>query len=87
MEGDPVSLGPSSCKLHIASPLGVGLWSWGDRWTWGYNSFDKSLTHDSMRSAFEASLAADVNFFDTAEVALPSVLCGSVSLLFSACLH
>lgn len=66
MQEAPISVGPSALGLTIASPLGVGLWSWGDRWTWGYGSFDK-YTEDSMQAAYRASIAAGVNFFDTAE--------------------
>jgi len=56
-----VSLGRSELKI---SPLGIGTWSWGDRRTWGYG-----LTHTEadLRAAFETSLAAGINWFDTAE--------------------
>jgi len=45
--------------------VGVGCWQWGDARMWGYG---KSYTRDDVRAAFEASLAAGVRFFDTAEV-------------------
>jgi aryl-alcohol dehydrogenase-like predicted oxidoreductase len=49
-------------------PLGVGTWAWGDRSTWGMGGYDADLTEASIRDAFEASLAAGVVLFDTAEV-------------------
>ncbi|MGD1856382.1 MAG: aldo/keto reductase [Leptolyngbyaceae cyanobacterium] len=45
--------------------LGVGTWSWGDSLFWQYG---KEYGADDVKQAFEASLAAGVNFFDTAEV-------------------
>lgn len=71
MREEPVSIGPPSLGLSAASPMGVGLWSWGDQHTWGYNSFDPQLTEQSMQDAFNASLAAGVHLFDTAEVGDP----------------
>lgn len=45
--------------------LGLGTWQWGDQMVWqygqGYNDRD-------IRAAFDASLEAGINFFDTAEV-------------------
>lgn len=46
-------------------PLGVGTWSWGDSLFWQYG---KAYGASDVRQAFEASLAAGVTFFDTAEV-------------------
>jgi len=48
--------------------LGVGTWAWGDRGTWGMGGYDASLTADSIREAWEASIDAGVTLFDTAEV-------------------
>ena len=45
--------------------LGVGTWAWGDSFFWSYG---KDYTERDLRAAFEASVAAGVNFFDTAEV-------------------
>ncbi len=45
--------------------LGVGTWAWGDSLFWTYG---KDYTEADLQAAFEASLAAGVNFFDTAEV-------------------
>jgi aryl-alcohol dehydrogenase-like predicted oxidoreductase len=44
--------------------MGLGTWAWGDRVIWGYGN---GYTDADLRAAFEASLAAGVNFFDTAE--------------------
>jgi aryl-alcohol dehydrogenase-like predicted oxidoreductase len=49
-------------------PLGVGTWAWGDKSTWGMGGYDADLTEASIREAFDASLAAGVVLFDTAEV-------------------
>jgi aryl-alcohol dehydrogenase-like predicted oxidoreductase len=48
--------------------LGVGTWAWGDRGTWGMGGYDTDLTRDSIQDAWDTSIAAGVNFFDTAEV-------------------
>lgn len=45
--------------------FGVGTWSWGDRLFWGYG---RGYSHSEVRQAFDASLAAGVRFFDTAEI-------------------
>ncbi len=48
--------------------LGVGTWAWGDKSTWGMGGYDSSLTEDTIREAWEASIDAGATFFDTAEV-------------------
>lgn len=45
--------------------LGVGTWAWGDSFFWSYG---KDYTEADLRAAFQASVAAGVNFFDTAEI-------------------
>jgi aryl-alcohol dehydrogenase-like predicted oxidoreductase len=47
------------------SGLGIGVWSWGDTNFWQYGN-----THgkDDVHQAFQASLEAGVNFFDSAEI-------------------
>ncbi len=47
------------------SPLGIGTWSWGERFFWGYGIH---YSEADLQSAFQASLEAGINFFDTAEV-------------------
>ncbi len=57
-----VTLGPKGPEVPA---LGLGTWSWGDSLFWQYGS---AYGIDEVRAAFKASLAAGVNFFDTAEV-------------------
>ena len=45
--------------------LGVGTWAWGDSLFWSYG---KDYTASDLQATFEASIAAGVIFFDTAEV-------------------
>ena len=45
--------------------LGIGVWAWGARGYWGYGS---DYGKPDVEAAFKASLAAGVNFFDTAEL-------------------
>jgi aryl-alcohol dehydrogenase-like predicted oxidoreductase len=52
----------------VVPPLGVGTWAWGDRSTWGMGGYDASITRDTIREAWEASIDAGATFFDTAEV-------------------
>jgi len=56
-----VTLIPSPIQIP---PLGLGAWQWGDRLLWGYG---RDYTDADLRAAFDAALAAGVNFFDTAE--------------------
>jgi len=50
------------------TPMGVGTWAWGDRSTWGMGGYDRSLTVDSIREAWAASIDAGIRLFDTAEI-------------------
>lgn len=59
---DTVPLGTSGIRL---SAVGVGAWSWGDRFYWGYG---KSYGEAEVRGAFDASLKAGVRLIDTAEL-------------------
>ncbi|MBN2390381.1 MAG: aldo/keto reductase [Anaerolineae bacterium] len=47
------------------SPMGIGTWAWGDSVMWGYG---KSYNDADIQAAFDATVAAGINFFDTAEV-------------------
>jgi aryl-alcohol dehydrogenase-like predicted oxidoreductase len=49
-------------------PLGVGTWAWGDKSTWGMGGYDHTLTGESIKEAWDASIDAGVTLFDTAEV-------------------
>lgn len=57
-----VILGPNGPTVPA---LGLGTWSWGDSLFWQYGS---EYGVEDIRSAFNASIAAGVNFLDTAEV-------------------
>ncbi len=52
----------------VIPALGVGTWSWGDRSTWGMGGYDADFTRATIKEAWEASIDAGANFFDTAEI-------------------
>jgi len=56
-----IKLGKTDIKIK---PMGVGAWSWGDRMMW---NFGGSHSEDDIRAAFETSLEAGIDFYDTAE--------------------
>jgi aryl-alcohol dehydrogenase-like predicted oxidoreductase len=58
---DQIHLGSTEIKI---SSLGIGAWSWGDRFFWGYGK-DHNTT--DVQAAIETSLSAGIYFFDTAE--------------------
>ena len=45
------------------SPMGIGTWSWGNQFVWGY---DESMDPE-LQSVFNAAVDAGVNLFDTAD--------------------
>ena len=47
------------------TPLCIGTWAWGDKLFWNYGS---DYGEAQLWEAFEATLDAGINFFDTAEV-------------------
>jgi aryl-alcohol dehydrogenase-like predicted oxidoreductase len=59
---DRLPLGRSGIQV---SPLGLGTWQFGDRFFWGYG---QSHSDSDLQEAFQISLQAGINFFDTAEV-------------------
>jgi len=59
---DVVPLGRTGINISV---LGLGTWQWGDRFFWGYGS---TQDNSDIQAAFQTSLAAGINFFDTAEV-------------------
>lgn len=67
MTASPTSPGTDRTKLALP-PLGVGTWAWGDRSTWGMGGYDSDLSEQTIEGAWDASLAAGVTLFDTAEV-------------------
>ncbi|MEP7289549.1 MAG: aldo/keto reductase [Chloroflexota bacterium] len=60
---DSMALGATD--LHV-SQLGIGTWAWGDRFVWGYGQ--GGYTDEDLKKSFDATLAAGINFFDTAEL-------------------
>jgi aryl-alcohol dehydrogenase-like predicted oxidoreductase len=59
---DQRHLGASGINV---SPLGVGVWSWGDKNFWGYG---QDYNREDVTQAYTACLDAGLNFFDTAEM-------------------
>ncbi len=62
MNEPKISLGKTDIQV---TPLGIGAWSWGDRLFWGFGS---GYGDADCQTAFDASIAAGINFFDTAEI-------------------
>ena len=60
--GELISLGKTDVQV---TPLGIGAWSWGDRFFWGFGG---DYDEQDVRQAFDTSLEAGINFFDTAEM-------------------
>ena len=61
-ETDKITLGKTDLQIP---PMGIGAWSWGDRFYWGYG---RDYGEKDVRAAFEACLEAGIAFFDTAEI-------------------
>jgi len=59
---ETIPLGSTDVRIP---PLGIGTWAWGDRLFWGYGH---GYTDADLQAAFETSLEAGINFFDTAEI-------------------
>lgn len=57
-----IPLGPSDILI---SPVGLGAWAWGDRLIWNYGH---GYGTTDVEQAFQESVAAGVNFIDTAEI-------------------
>lgn len=62
MDEQKISLGKTDIQI---TPLGIGAWSWGDKFFWGFGS---GYGDADCKAAFDASIAAGINFFDTAEI-------------------
>lgn len=58
-----MTLGKTSLNI---SPMGIGTWQWGDRYIWGYGQ--GVYNDEDLQASFNESLAAGINFFDTAEI-------------------
>jgi len=52
-------------SLFADVELGLGTWSWGDKFFWGYGN---GYNDADIEEAFKASMNAGIKFFDTAEV-------------------
>ena len=61
-QNDSLKIGKTELEIK---PLGIGTWSWGDRMMW---NFGGSHNEDDIRDAFETSLKAGIDFYDTAEI-------------------
>ena len=59
---DLVPLGKTSIRV---TPVGLGAWQWGDTMMWSYG---KGYGEADIRAAYDAAIAAGINFFDTAEM-------------------
>ncbi len=57
-----ISLGKTDIRIP---PMGTGAWQWGDRTIWGYGG---RYGPREVEETFHASLAAGIDFFDTAEL-------------------
>ncbi len=55
-------LGKTNLQISL---LGLGAWQWGDRIIWSYG---RGYGEDEVRQAFETSMAAGINWVDTAEL-------------------
>jgi pyridoxine 4-dehydrogenase len=68
MGSEPTGIGvgnESGAELATEEPgIGVGTWSWGNRFLWGY----EPERHDpTLRATFERAVALGLRFFDTAD--------------------
>lgn len=67
MASSPVTVHLPGLERDVPA-LGLGTWAWGDEAVWGMGGYDPSLTEDSIREAWNATLDAGVALIDTAEV-------------------
>ncbi len=59
---ETIPLGKTDLRV---TPLGLGVWQWGDTRIWGYG---KSYGDADLKPVYDATLAAGINFIDTAEI-------------------
>ena len=59
---ETIQLGKTDVRVP---PLGIGTWQWGDSMMWGYG---KGYAEGEIKAAFDASVAAGITCFDTAEM-------------------
>lgn len=60
---DKIWLGKTGITI---SPLGIGTWQWGDRFTWDYGR--GGFSDADLQASYQACVTQGINFFDTAEV-------------------
>ena len=56
---ETISLGKTDVRI---TPLGLGVWQWGDTMMWGYG---QSYGDADLRPVYDATLAAGINSCDT----------------------
>ena len=59
---ETIPLGKTDVRI---TPMGLGIWQWGDTMMWGYG---RGYGDADLRPVFDAALAAGINFIDTAEM-------------------
>ena len=59
---DLIPLGKTDLRV---TPLGLRIWQWGDTMMWGYG---KGYGDADLKPVYDATLAAGINFIDTAEM-------------------
>jgi aryl-alcohol dehydrogenase-like predicted oxidoreductase len=59
---DLIPLGNTDLRV---TPLGLGIWQWCDTMMWNYG---KGYGESDLKPVYEATLAAGINFIDTAEM-------------------
>jgi aryl-alcohol dehydrogenase-like predicted oxidoreductase len=57
----------AGCDVTLPE-MGLGTWAWGDTFTWGMNSYDRTYNFDTIRQAYVATVDAGITFLDTAEM-------------------
>jgi aryl-alcohol dehydrogenase-like predicted oxidoreductase len=60
-----IRLAGSDVELPV---MGLGTWAWGDKSTWGMNDYDRSYSFETIRAAYDTSVAAGITLLDTAEM-------------------
>jgi aryl-alcohol dehydrogenase-like predicted oxidoreductase len=61
----PIALPGHDVSISV---MGLGTWAWGDRSTWGMNDYDRTYDLDTIRAAYERTIAAGITLLDTAEM-------------------
>lgn len=75
---ESINVGPLSI-----SPMGLGTWSWGNKFLWGY---DESMD-DELQAVFNLAVTTGINLFDTADSYGTGRLNGRSELLLGNFIH